>query len=900
MTKRPSPSPFLAAAERALATVADDPLRAEAAARAVLSDRDVDNEAASVAQRTIGLAARETGRLSAARSRLRRALALAEAGRLDVRAVEARLSLALALLQSGDAESALGELDKAAAQATRELRGQVFLQRALMYLRLDRFDEALQESRRALPVLRRSGDRLNEARLLSNRGVLHAYRNELGLAEADLNRALRRYEALGNEIPAAQVLHNLGYVSALKGDVPEALRRYDQAAVPFTERGLAAPALSTDRAQLMLSARLLPEARSHIEAGVRALEAARSPLDLAEARLLLSEIALADGDLAAATSAARASRRQFLRQGRTRWAALARFVEAQARWATNIPPTRISDEAGSLAEALNAEGWVLASLECRLIGARSALGTGDADAATSLVAGIDKRARNGPATQRVRSWYGEALGRLSRGDQRGALTALRAGLKIAEDHRASLGATDLRVRTATTVSELAGLGLDLAFESGRAWRVLQWSERWRAGALRTPRVTPPSDEALGTMLATLRDTVARIERGSLSGHAVDPLVDQQRKIEEAIRHRSRFASGDFVPAPRFPDPGELREAVGDRALVEYVEHEGQIHAVVVTRTKISSRLLATFDEVATERATLQFALTRLVLRNNSRASLDAAALVLERSCVRLAGLLVGPLQRAVGDRDLVVVPTGELHTLPWALLPSLRSRTITVSPSAALWYSRQHEPAPPPAGADDREAGVVLVAGPRVAQATAEISRIRKAFYPRARVLQGRAATVRAVSRAFERRRLVHLAAHGTFRADNPLFSSLELADGPLTVYDLEQMEQPPEWMVLSACDAGRSEVQPGDELMGTSAALLSLGTRAVVAAATPVPSDGVTPFMFALHAGLVHGHGLARALAVAQQGVLGESFLFGDLASEGGLAREALAAAAFVCLGAG
>ena len=53
------------------------------------------------------------------------------------------------------------------------------------------------------------------------------------------------------------------------------------------------------------------------------------------------------------------------------------------------------------------------------------------------------------------------------------------------------------------------------------------------------------------------------------------------------------------------------------------------------------------------------------------------------------------------------------------------------------------------------------------------------------------------------------------------------VADGPLTVYDLEAMARPPGWIVLSVCDTGCSEVHPGDELMGTSAALLSLGTRA-------------------------------------------------------------------------
>ena len=273
------PQSFTAAlerAERALATVPDDPLRARSAALGVLSDRALEAEAASVAERTVGLVERETGSLVEARRRFRRAIAIADSGGLAVRSVQARLSLVLVLLQEGDPELALTELDRATQQAPRDMRGQLYGQRALVHIRVGRFDEALDDSRRALPLVRRVGDRLSEARVLSNRGILHAYRNELGLAETDLNRALGLYQVLDSEIAAAQVLHNLGYVAGLRGDVPTALRRYEEAARPFAEQGLAAPTLSIDRAELLLSAGLLPEARRQIETGVAALEAGRS------------------------------------------------------------------------------------------------------------------------------------------------------------------------------------------------------------------------------------------------------------------------------------------------------------------------------------------------------------------------------------------------------------------------------------------------------------------------------------------------------------------------------------------------------------------------------------------------------------------------------------------------
>ena len=894
----PSPKDSLEAAERALAAVADYPLQAEAAALEVLSDHSVEPEAAAIAERTVGLVARETGRLRTAGRHLRRSIAIAESGGLDARAVETRLSLVLVLLQGGQAQAALAELERASAQAPRELRGQVLMQHALVHIRTGRFDEALEESRRALPLLRRARDRLNEARLLSNRGILHAYRNELGLAETDLNKALRLYHALDSEIAAAQVLHNLGYVSALRGDVPAALRRYDQAARFFGERDLCPPALSIDRAELLLSARLLPEAREQIETGVAALQAAGNRLDLAEARLLLSQVALAQKDLVASALAAREARRQLTRQGRDRWAGLARFVGAQSRWAAGTAPSLVAAEAGRLAQVLNEEGWVLPSLECRLLGARAALRAGESATARALVAGIDARVRSGPAAQRVRAWHGEALGRLAAGSRSGALSAIRAGLTVADDHRATLGATELRVRSATSVTGLAELGLDLAFESKSAFQVLVWAEKWRAGALGSPRATPPGDDKLAWLLAALRDTVARLERASLEGTEAEALSSQQRKLEVAIRQRSRGAKGDFATPARLPRPSELREAIGERLLVEYVEHDGRLHAVLGDRKGFRLLHLGTAAEAESERLSLQFALGRLALRRSSKPSLEAAAALLQRCCRRLGDLLIEPLAREIDGRDLVVVPTGPLHALSWALLPPLRGITLTVPPSASLWHARHGET--PPAKRLTAGAGAVLVAGPNLPRAAEEIERIRAAFYPRARMLQGPAATAREVVGALEGRRLAHVAAHGSFRADNPQFSSLELGDGPLTVYDLERITRPPQWMVLSACDSGRFAVHPGDELMGTSSALLALGTQAIVSSVAPVPDDAVTPVMMTLHGELSKGHGPARALASAQAGALSSSLSFSDLASDEASAREALAACAFVCLGAG
>jgi hypothetical protein len=134
---------------------------------------------------------------------------------------------------------------------------------------------------------------------------------------------------------------------------------------------------------------------------------------------------------------------------------------------------------------------------------------------------------------------------------------------------------------------------------------------------------------------------------------------------------------------------------------------------------------------------------------------------------------------------------------------------------------------------------------------------------------------------------------------DNALFSALELADGPLTVYELEEIGEAPELLVLSACDAGRSDVQPGDELMGMAAAMLSLGSQAIVASVVPVPDAGAPQVMVHFHQLLLDGHTPSAALALTQSEHRVGAFGPEDLAARPVAVLEALAASGFVCFGA-
>ena len=231
----------------------------------------------------------------------------------------------------------------------------------------------------------------------------------------------------------------------------------------------------------------------------------------------------------------------------------------------------------------------------------------------------------------------------------------------------------------------------------------------------------------------------------------------------------------------------------------------------------------------------------------------------------LERVLLGEAAADLGEGRVIVVPPGKLHAVPWGLLPGLRSRALSVVPSAASWLRARR------AATDDihnAAAGrVVLVRGPDLASQGAEVPQLAADYAGAVEpvVLGDGTATAARVLDAIDGAWLVHIAAHGSFRADSPLFSALRLDDGPLTVYDLERLRRGPRQLVLSSCDSGVVAPAGADEVLGLASSLIPLGTAAIVASVVPVNDTAVVPLMMALHRELRGGASLAEALCRAR-----------------------------------
>ena len=509
---------------------------------------------------------------------------------------------------------------------------------------------------------------------------------------------------------------------------------------------------------------------------------------------------------------------------------------------------RVRRAAGVLERA----GLLLETVDAQLLLGRLAIASGRTAAARSAFTRAGELAQSGPSLLRIKGHLAAAfLATTGVAVQRAA----RNGLEELARFRSSLPTTELRALASAHGVDLAEFGLDAALAKGRPADTLEWMER---GRLASALVSPPrvQDLEIEEGLANLREVAARQRSGRDDPDELARLRSEQARIETRIQRRMRAVNPQSVAAETLARTSELGDALGrDSALVAFAVVRQRLVAVTLAeRRRIHE--LGDAGRVRSEVDGLLFGLRRAA-RARTPAAVDVARAGIARSLELLNAMLIAPLVPALGDRgQVVVVPTARLFSVPWHALAALSGRSVSVSPSATMWHRAVARPA--------RAGPVVVIAGPDLPGATQEATRVAD-LYPDAILLVPPRSTSDAVVAALNGASAAHLACHGTFRGDNPSFSSLELSDGPLTIVDLERIGRTPDVVLLAACDTGASEVLPGEELRGFLTSLLVLGTRAVVASAVPVPDLDTASMMVALHAELCRGATVGAALRRAR-----------------------------------
>jgi tetratricopeptide (TPR) repeat protein len=836
---------------------AHDPAGVLASAAALVATAGRDRELRAVARHAAALAHAERLDLASALREARLALDAAVRARLDRRAAEIRLTLAWLELERGRTAASTAHLDAAQPLLRGRSAARARCMRGLHLCASGQMAAAVTELTAALPGLRRHSDMRWVANALMGRGIAYTYTDALRAADADFVKATKLWISLGHQDRAGGATNNRGCVAARAGDVPRALKLFDQA-VAYGLDLRTRPEGRVDHAEAMLAGGLTDDARPVLDAAVRALAKA-GRAKLAEATLVAANCALRQRDLVSARAGADEAARLFRAQGRSWWVPLAAALQVQVRWLSGERTAALQRAAERAAVDCARHGWRVESSISLITAARVALGRRALARARSLLGDAAVLRSRGTADVRAAAWYAEALLRQAAGNRRGVFTACRAGLRMVDGYASLIGSAELQVHATALARDLAELAVGVALADGDATAVLRWTERYRAGALARPAVRPPADPTLAAELVSLRSAVATAREAVESGRP-DPAAERRvERLEQAVRRRALAISGGAGTAARRDslNLGSVHAALGDTALLSLIEHSRQLMAVSVVDERVELHDLGPAEPLYAELDALRFALNRLAHGASARVE-QAIHSAVHASASTLDKAMLGPVLPAVGDRPMVVVPTGPLHALPWAALPSCAGRPVTVAPSVLSWLRAMR------VLAEHQGTGSAWVAGPGLEHAIGEVVGLRHASGG-GRLLVEHESTVDDVLDALDSAAVAHVAAHGRFRSDQPLFSTLELADGPLYVHDLDRLRRGPRLLVLSACEAGLSGVHPGDELMGLAAALLTRGTATLIASVVPVPDERTASVMTALHGGLRTGLAPAAALAAAQ-----------------------------------
>jgi len=248
--------------------------------------------------------------------------------------------------------------------------------------------------------------------------------------------------------------------------------------------------------------------------------------------------------------------------------------------------------------------------------------------------------------------------------------------------------------------------------------------------------------------------------------------------------------------------------------------------------------------------------------------------------------LLRPMQASIAGRDLLIVPHGSLHYVPFAALHDgerylVQGRALRYLPSAMLLGLLPHQGTAGAKAAGAPVQRLLILGNPDLGKAELDLP----ASQEEAQALQGlfatnselfirKAATESLIKeRAFDFSH-IHVASHGEFSADAPLDSRLRLAadaknDGVLSVSEIYGLRLNAQVVMLSACETGLGRVSSGDDVVGLTRGFLYAGAQNVVGSLWEVDDDATSALSQAMYDGLKKGLPVAKALALAQEQLL-------------------------------
>jgi len=295
--------------------------------------------------------------------------------------------------------------------------------------------------------------------------------------------------------------------------------------------------------------------------------------------------------------------------------------------------------------------------------------------------------------------------------------------------------------------------------------------------------------------------------------------------------------------------------------VEYFSLKDQFVAAVLTHEGLKIVPVTPVSRAINLLRMLHFQISKFKLGAEYTQTFEKSMLSVVQAHLRqLYEEVLAPIRPYISARHLIIVPHGVLHYLPFhALLDDtgylIDSFTISYAPSASVFAHCQEKPT--------HATGTSLVLGIPDAQAPMILQEVRAVaeILPEAELIVGAAANERVLREKGLQSRLIHIATHGRFRQDNPMFSGIRLGDAYLNLYDLYQLKLNAGLVTLSGCATGMNVVAPGDELLGLIRGLLFAGAHSLLLSLWDVHDQSTADFMACFYRRLQDGNSKASAL---------------------------------------
>jgi len=857
-------------------------------------------------------ALRVQGKFPAAVTAYDQAGTLAKKLRQPVTWARTRTGWVLAMLYIGRGQEVLGTAEEALQVLLDHheyLRaGALSLNTGLVCYELGQYGRSLQLYERAQRLYERAveaqpdlGD-VAEERIAKAKANMAVNQALLG----DFDQAISLYEAArdvfkrhGEQDAMLRVEHYIAALYAGQGQLTRALRVHADALAAAERAGLADTVVEVSLEMIRCNAGLNrhAEALELAEQLIVRCEASASPTEAAKARLAAARARAALGEVEPALTQLTQAAAIFSATGQEAGLAETALLRARLQLAEHDWPASVASAEDALITFAE-RGLTVPRAQAELVLAHAHLEQHNPDAAAAHAeAALDLTDERGllPLSHQAH----HVLGRVAdeAGNAPAALAEYDAAIADLERVQSRL-ATELRVDFLGDKLALFNDAIDACLRSDQPRRAFGYLERAKSRALVDYltsnadvhiRADDPAEQALLDELAALRSEhhwfYTRLH-GLSSGEPEEPGAVERDALTTAVTEREKRI-GRVLERLALLRDAEGLEALGGGApthviappevphgsvLLEYLLHDdhglvfvvspGGLHATELPAgsreiRRLLGRWQVNLDAVA---RALRHGDSLVSLSHNARGILYA-----------LYRALIEPVaDQLQGAERLVVIPYGPAHAVPFhALFDGQRhlieSFQVASAPSSALLGLSERRPR-------QTGRGALVVGHSHAGELPGVIAEARAV----AALLDGTClleaeATCAAVIHNAPRHDILHLAAHGEARLDNPLFAHLNLADGQLSMVDVFNLRLDGALVTLSACETGRSAVRGGDELVGLSRGFLFAGAATLVQSLWRVDDSSTPRLMQAFYTGLTSGMPPGGALRSAQRSMLEE-----------------------------